>query len=95
VDVSLQWGRIEKMCPNTLLERFEGPPMAKAQKTTPVRLTDEAIKWARIASGYTGESMSEYVSRIVAERGKADADRLHAEMASEKPTPRPRGTKGT
>ncbi len=51
----------------------------KAQKTTPVRLTDEAIKWARIASGYTGESMAEYVSRIVLERGKEDAERLHAE----------------
>jgi hypothetical protein len=50
------------------------------QKTTPVRLSDEAIKWARIASGYTGESMSEYVSRVVAERGKEDADRLHAQL---------------
>jgi hypothetical protein len=52
---------------------------AKGQKTTPVRLSDEAIKWARIASGYTGESMAEYVSRIAAERGKEDAERLHAE----------------
>lgn len=63
--------------------------MAKksAQKTTPVRLSDDAIKWARIASGYTGESMTEYVSRIVAEQGKADADRLHAEtvVAEQKP----------
>jgi hypothetical protein len=54
----------------------------KAQKTTPVRLTDEAIRWARIASGYTGESMAEYVSRIVAERGRQDVDRLHANIAS-------------
>ena len=53
-----------------------------AQKTTPVRMSDEAVKWARIASGYTGESMAEYVSRIVAERGKLDADRLHAEMSA-------------
>jgi hypothetical protein len=29
----------------------------KSQKNTPVRISDEAIKWARIASGYTGESM--------------------------------------
>lgn len=54
----------------------------KAQKTTPVRLTDEAIKWARIASGYTGESMAEYVSRIVAAHAKTDADRLHAEAVA-------------
>jgi hypothetical protein len=58
----------------------------KAQKTTPVRLTEEAIKWARIASGYTGESMAEYVSRTVVERGKEDAERLHAEMTGGRPT---------
>jgi hypothetical protein len=56
----------------------------KAQKTTPVRLSDEAIKWARIASGYTGEAMSEYVSRVVVERGREDADRLHAKIKGEK-----------
>ncbi|HTU18832.1 MAG TPA: hypothetical protein VMG10_12300 [Gemmataceae bacterium] len=55
----------------------------KAQKTTPVRLTEEAIRWARIASGYTGESMAEYVSRIVVERGREDAERLHAEVTGE------------
>jgi len=55
----------------------------KAQKTTPVRLTDEAIRWARIASGYTGESMSEYVSRTIEEHGRADVERLHAEAALE------------
>ncbi len=59
----------------------------KAQKSSPVRLTEEAIGWARIASGYTGESMTEYVSRIVAERGKEDAERLHTErMAGETKT---------
>jgi hypothetical protein len=52
----------------------------KAQKTTPVRLTEEAVKWARIASGYTGESMTEYVSRIVEERGKQDAEKLHSAL---------------
>jgi predicted DNA-binding protein len=57
----------------------------KAQKTTPVRLTDEAIKYARIASGFTSESMSEYVSRVVAERGKEDMDRFYAKEKGEKP----------
>ncbi len=57
--------------------------MAKAQKTTPVRLTDDAVKWARIASGYTGESMAEYASRVVAKRGREDAQRLHAEATGE------------
>ena len=54
--------------------------MAKAPKSTPVRVSDEAIKWARIASGYTGESMAEYVSRITVEQGQADANRLHAKL---------------
>lgn len=61
-------------------------------KTTPVRLTDEAIRWARIASGYTGESMAEYVSRIAVERGQADVERLHAEATrreSQPPKPDP------
>jgi hypothetical protein len=58
----------------------DGPLPRKAQKTTPVRLTDEAIRWARIASGYTGESVAEYVSRVMVERGREDADRLHAQV---------------
>jgi hypothetical protein len=63
----------------------DDPVMAK-KKTTPVRLTDEAIKWARMASGFTGESMSEYVSRVVAERGQEDVDRLYGEIKGEKPS---------
>ena len=54
-----------------------------AQKTTPVRLSAEAIRWGRIASGYLGESMAEYVSRIVEEKSKEDAARLHAEAMEE------------
>jgi hypothetical protein len=67
----------------------------KAQKSSAVRLTDDAIGWARIASGYTGESMTEYVSRIVVERGKEDAERLHTEVmsASTKGTKRKAGGK--
>jgi hypothetical protein len=66
--------------------------MDRSPKTTPVRLTDEAIKWARIASGYTGESMADYCSRVIAEQGKADADRLHAEAIKENP-PKRKGSK--
>jgi hypothetical protein len=56
----------------------------KEPKTTPVRMTEKAIKWARIASGYTGESVAEYVSRVVEERGQDDANRLHAEANAQK-----------
>jgi hypothetical protein len=65
---------------------------AQQPKTTPVRLTDEAIRWARIASGYTGESMAEYVSRVLVENGKRDAERLHAEVSGD-PTKKGRGGK--
>lgn len=61
-----------------------------ARKTTPVRLSDDAIRWARIASGYTGESMAEYVSRLVEEHARHDAERLHAEA-----TGKPRGKDST
>lgn len=64
------------------------------EKTRPVRLTEEAMKWARIASGYTGESMAEYVSRITVERGREDADRLHeAAKVPPKATKPPKGAK--
>lgn len=69
-----------------LRDSVETLEMPKNPKTTPVRLTDEAIRWARIASGYTGESMAEYTSRIVAEYARADAERLHAD--AQKKTPR-------
>lgn len=65
-------------------------PMDKARKNTPVRIDEEALRWARIASGYTGESMSEYISRIVAERARQDAERLHIEATS---TTKPKRTK--
>lgn len=59
-------------------------PMAKEtkadRKNTPVRIGDEAIRWARIASGYTGESMADYITRIVEERAQHDVDRLHQEV---------------
>lgn len=55
-----------------------------ATKTTPVRLSLEAIALARIASGYTGESMAEYVSRIVEERSQEDIERLHAQFKQAK-----------
>ena len=67
--------------------RLDEPEMAR--KTTPVRISAEAIRWARIASGYTGESMADYVSRIVEERSKEDAARLHTEATSgDEPTPK-------
>jgi hypothetical protein len=46
----------------------------------PIRLSAEAIRSARIASGYTGESVAEYASRVLAERGKEDADKLHTKL---------------
>jgi hypothetical protein len=54
-------------------------PMAKERKNTPVRIDEESVNAARIACGYTGESMSEYISRIVKVQAQEDTKRLHAE----------------
>ncbi len=59
----------------------------KTEKIAPVRITAEAIQGARIASGYTGESVAEYVSRVIAERGQADAAEWHARLTAGRPAP--------
>ena len=41
--------------------------MLMAEKTRPVRLTEDAMKLAKIAASYTGENMSDYVCRVVME----------------------------
>lgn len=64
------------MCTDTI--PIEDQTVGK-KKTTPIRLSEEAIRVARIASGYTGESVAEYASRIVIERGNDDIERLHAQ----------------
>jgi hypothetical protein len=63
-------------------------PLARkkpASKTSNVRVTDDAINIAHIASGYTGEAMSEYVSRIITQKGTEDIARLHDERFKARP----------
>jgi hypothetical protein len=54
-----------------------------AKKTANVRLTAESDRLAEIASGYTGESKAEYVSRVVAESARRDIAKGHAELGAE------------
>ncbi len=85
----LRIGRTEQFRPGFDLLAFIGKPLLVNQDPDVIeaisprfrayRLTEQAVSWARIASGYTGESMTEYVNRIVTERGKEDVGRLHAE----------------
>jgi hypothetical protein len=49
-----------------------------APKTRAIKITDEAHEAARIASGYTGETFVEYVSRIITREGKKDIERNYA-----------------
>jgi hypothetical protein len=73
-------------------------PSVMAEKTRPVRLTQEAIDLARIAASFAKESMADYVCRIIAERARADIERYYAEMhrpgtgpePGRKATPRPK-----
>jgi len=64
--------------------------MAKeAEDSHPVRVTKEAIQRVKIAAGYTGETVSAYLSRIAVERADADIDRLHAELRARPPADQP------
>ena len=62
-----------------------------AKKTTPVRVADDALKLARIASSYTGESVVDYISRVITEHSQSDIERLHDAMM--KPKPKGKDTK--
>jgi hypothetical protein len=42
-----------------------------------VQIEGEALRWARVAAGYTGESVVAYVQRVLVERGRADAVHMH------------------
>lgn len=63
----------------TKSERME----RKAQRTSPVRLTEEATRWARIAASYNGEFIGAYVSRVVLHHAKADVEQAHAAATAE------------
>jgi len=65
--------------------------MSKEPKTSTVRLTAEALKWAKIASGYSGESVAEYISRTIVEQGMKDVDMYHARIKSPPAPKRKRG----
>lgn len=72
----------------TALREAPGMARRKAPRTAMIRMTDDASQWARIASGYTGESMTEYVSRVISERARQDVERLHGERTKDKPPKR-------
>jgi hypothetical protein len=60
----------------------------KLPESTVARITVEAINLARIASGYTGETVGAYISRITAERARSDIDRLHAQKFTDHRVPK-------
>lgn len=52
----------------------------KSSKTVTIRVTEEAHQLAQVASGYTGESIVDYASRVLSERGRSDVIALHKEF---------------
>ena len=61
-------------------------PMAPERKNMPVRLNEEALKWARIAASYRGISLAEYASQALIEVAKRDVEQGHAAITKvEKP----------
>ena len=58
-------------------------PMARKKvepRMTSVRLTEESLRWVRIASGHSGESITEYVNRRLNEAAKEDAERFAQQL---------------
>ena len=66
--------------------------MAKERKNMPVRINDEALRWARIAASYQGKTLADYVSDSLLAFAKADVERSHAAItAAEKPKAKGKG----
>lgn len=68
--------------------------MAKAKgergdEFTSIRILKRSVELARIAAGYTGESIQEYCSRIIAERAETDAIEGHKRAFPEKKGDKP------
>jgi len=64
--------------------------MAKeAEDSHPVRVTKEAVHLVKIAAGYTGETVSAYLSRIAVDRARVDIDELHAKLKAAAPPDQP------
>lgn len=61
---------------------------------TSVRLSDEAVRLARIASGYKGEALGAYASRILIEAAKHDIEKEHAALVHDTDTQPKRAKRG-
>ncbi len=58
---------------NVLVEsRAMGRPR-RATKTSPVRIDADALQLANMAVGFTGESLVDYVSRVIRDQAEKDA----------------------
>ena len=60
---------------------------ANKSKSQPVRMSEESVRLARIAAGYTNESVNDYISRVVAENARTDIKRLHESLGVDAPSP--------
>jgi hypothetical protein len=61
------------------------PKRDRIKKDRPVRITEEAMRWAKIAAAFTGETLADYCSRVIGEQAQRDARRLSDEALG--PTP--------
>ena len=62
----------------------------KEARTSTVRLSAEALRWAKIGAACKGESVPDYICRIAIECGKIDASQLNSQVSSEQKR-RPKG----
>lgn len=68
------------MTENSQIENPMGRPKSRP-KTHHVKITSAAHEASRIAAGYSGESLVEYVSRIMEREANIDIDRYHEQRA--------------
>lgn len=54
-------------------------------KSQSVKVGVDSLHLARIASGYTGETLMEYVTRVVADAARRDIEDQHAKYRAAQP----------
>lgn len=64
------------MTANSQTENLMGRPKSRS-KTHNIKITTQAHEASRIASGYTGESLVDYVSRILEREANIDIEKYH------------------
>lgn len=73
-------------------ERAMGRPKSQANMVDAPRITAEALAIVKSVCGYTGETPSAYISRVLIQQGRVDRDLEHARAKAREDGPGPTST---